>query len=191
VEATPDGKQATRELIDLMMSPKCALRSLDLSACNFVIHGERLAEALKGNATLTALDVRRSTQLPGFLGKMGEILLELHNTCPLAHLCCDDFELREGARSLSLSETRLEAHHAKMLAGLLRHNLILQELNLNATDLDEIGARAFAVALERHTLVDQGVPLRKLLMKHNPAVGDEATIALTAIAAKHDVDLHL
>ena len=92
-------------------------------------------------------------------------------------LRCDAFELLESDVSLSLCERSLEAGAVQLLAGLLRHNTTLRELDLSAADVDKVGAGALASALESNAA------LLALRLAHNPLIDEEAREALRRVAA--------
>ena len=83
----------------------------------------------------------------------------------------------DGEDVVSLKENALEAPAVKLLAGLLRHNRVLTDLDLTATDIDPIGALAIAATLETNKV------LTALRMKFNPAIDEQAKAALKASAA--------
>ena len=83
----------------------------------------------------------------------------------------------DGEDVVSLKEEPLEAPAVKLLAGLLKHNCVLTQLDLTATDIESSGAHAIAGTLKANKA------LTVLRMKFNPAIDEQAKAALKATAA--------
>ena len=129
-EVGPAGMQ---ELHELLTSEACELTRLDL--CSALVDGPRLLAALKVNASLTSLDVRFVTQFPNLHTPLAEVLLSANAISRLGYLRCDAFELPEGQTSVSLRERTLDKAATRLLAGILRRNTTVRELELSATEL--------------------------------------------------------
>ena len=112
---------------------------------------------------------------------IGELLLERGGKSRLGFLRCDAFELLEDAKALSLGERpfseEAQPGAVKLLAGLLRHNTQLEELDLTAADLEDEGVRALASILEFNST------LTSLQLRHNPALSNEVKETIREAAA--------
>ena len=98
---------------------------------------------------------------------------------------CDAFELLEGEHTYSLRERTLAPGAAPLLAGLLKHNHALHDLDLSACEVDRSGAASFASVLEFNTA------LKVLRLAYNPSIDDESKETLRAAAAKWHPSLSL
>ena len=171
-EVGPAGMQ---ELYDLLTSEACELTRLDL--CSALVDGQRLVAALKGNTSLTSLDVRFVSQFPNLHTPLADVLLSANAICRLGYLRCDAFELPEGQTSVSLREKTLDKAATRLLAGILRRNTTVRELDLSATDLEPEGAAEVVRCLSRPEC-----KLTTLKMALNPALDEEAKVALQSSA---------
>ena len=169
------------------MSRACALESLDLSFSGVDVFP--LLQVLRGNGSLTSLDVRKVPRVSTLYRMLADLLLLPETPCRLGFLRCDAFEVLEEESVLSLREVPLseEAHPGgiQLLAGLLTHNQTLKELDLTATDVDKEGAAALAAAVAVNT------SLSTLRLQYNHALDDEAKAALRAAAERRGVPLTL
>ena len=77
-----------------------------------------------------------------------------------------------------LSERALEPGVVKLIAGLLKHNRTLHELDLTASDVEKVGALALCSALEANS------SLSVLRLAYNPLIDHEAKAALQGFASK-------
>jgi len=172
------GGDAAMELQGLLSSNECALRSLDVSSCTELDCG-LLVQAFRSNRSLTALDVRN---VPSFLANcssIADVLLNQTSACRLGFLRCDAFDMVEGQELLSLHETPLEPAMVRLIAGLVKRNDVLRELDLCATDLEISGATAIACALEFNST------LSALRLTYNPRLEEKEKIALFEAAERH------
>ena len=106
------------------------------------------------------------------------MLLQPDARCRLGCLRCDALDVLEGARALSFREEPLTPVVARLLVGLLTHNVYATELDLTATDLETASAQLLAALLR------DNVRLTSVKLAYNPAVADEAKDALRAAAAR-------
>ena len=182
------GREALAELQELLMSRTCALESLDLSFTT--IMPEPLVQVLRGNGSLTSLDVRKVPRMPELYDSLAQQLLLPDASCKLGFLRCDVFEVLEEEPILSLKETSLSQDMSpgglQLLSGLISHNTTIRELDLTATDIDKDGAMG---ALSR--MIKANTSLRTLRLKYNPALDEEAKEALKAAAASRATPLAL
>jgi len=173
--STEVGNESMDALVELLSADGCVLTSLDLSFT--LADGRRLVNALRSNASLTVLDVRKIPRMRDSYDALAAVLLQPSCSCPLGFLRCDDFELHQGEEVLDLRERRLAPGATKLLAGLLRFNGTLKELDLTATDVDTEGAQAILATLETNTT------LTALRLAHNPQLDSGVKVALEAAAA--------
>ena len=167
------GFESGKILVELLKA-KCPVQWLDLQGTH--IDGRSLAYAIKMNATLTYLDVRNAPLWDDPVFQVvGGTLLEKGCVSQLQYLRCDDFDLLPGTSTLSLQETALGIGVFHLMAALLRRNIELKELDLTATDTDERGAAALAVALEDNT------SLTRLTLTHNHLDEEAQTLVLSAV----------
>jgi len=167
------GYESGKILVDLLKA-KCPVQWLDLQGTH--IDGRSLAYAIKMNATLTYLDVRNAPLWDDPVFQVvGSTLLEKGCASQLQYLRCDDFDLLPGISTLSLHETALGIGVFHIMAALLRRNSELKELDLTATDTDERGAAALAVALEDNT------SLTRLTLSHNHLDEEAQSLLLSAV----------
>ena len=178
------GREALAELQEYLVLPSCHITTLDLSYSQ--LDAFPLIQALRGNSSLTSLDVRMVVPR---IGKMyqtiSEVLLAPQCRCCLSYLRCDAFEVLEGDKTLSLREQPLESGAVRLVAGVLRHNRTIQDVDLTATDLESEGAIALASILEFNT------SLSAFRMLYNPAIDDEAKTALRQAVKKWRPELRL
>jgi len=167
-------RETTEALSEMLSHDRCALRSLDVSATE--VDGWELVQALKGNSSLTALDVRMVPRMTVLFQTLADALLQRESRCRIQFLRCDAFQLLEGHTHVSLREKALDPGAVRLLAGLLRHNRILTNLDLTATGITNDGALALATALGENTA------MKTLLMKYNPSLDDNAKSSLRAVA---------
>ena len=181
------GREAMAELIELLSSSACGLERLDLSFTQ--AEAAPLVQVLRSSASLTALDVRKVPHMAALYQTVGELLLQPGNACKLAYARCDAFELLEGTPALSLRETDMSEEAVPgglaLLAGLLKHNASVKELDLTAADVGPEGAKCLAQALEANTA------LSTLRLRYNPALDDAAREALREAAALRSTPLVL
>ena len=134
-----------------------------------------MVDALKANASLTFLDVRRVSKMAVEFEAIGELLLRPNSVCRLAYLRCDSFELLEDVTSLSLRETRLDKGAAQLLTGLLKNNnRTLRELDLGATGFEKAWADNLVAALSTNPA------LKVIHLPYNPAIDPESQDAILA-----------
>ena len=177
------GGEAAHELQELLVSDDCSLLSLDLSSSG--MDGWPLVQALRSNHSLTCLDVRSSPAIKSAYEAIAGVLLNPSSVSRLAYFRCDAFDLLEGVTSFSLRETAVEPAAGLLLAGLLRRNNHVQELDLTATDLESSCVIALASTLEVNTT------LTTLRLMYNPAVDEKSKATLTTAAERYTPLLHL
>ena len=156
------------------MSQTCALASLDLSYNQFDAYS--LVQALRGNASLTSLDVRFVNGMDKLYGMLRDAIAQKDTPCRVGYLRCDAFDVLEGARVLNLKEKALGSAEMRLLLSLLRHNSAVRELDLTATDMDGEGAAALVEA------IGESRKLTSVKAAYNPALDDAAKEALRAAA---------
>ena len=176
LSASELGRDVLQILQDLLGHSGCNLTRLDLSYTQ--VDGYPLVQAIKNSKTLTSLDVRFVPRFEDLYENLGEILLQPNRTCRLCYMRCDAFELLEGEKTLSLRERVLDKGAPRLLAGLLQHNTVLQDLDLSATDLDSEGASAIMRVMQVNTV------LKTLQLTFNPRLDDECRAALRNLADK-------
>lgn len=110
-----------------------------------------MVQALRSNRSLTSLDVRNVVSFKESYEVMANVLLNPNASTKLGFLRCEAFEIFEGQKIVSLREKVLEPHVVRMLAGLLKKNKTLLDLDLTATDLEGVGAAAIAMVIEINT----------------------------------------
>jgi len=174
LSASELGRDGLQELQELLVHSACALTRLDLSYTQ--IDGYPLVQAMKSNASLTSLDVRYVPRFSDLYDSIGEMLLDRSGKCRIGYLRCDAFDVLEGESVLSLRERPLDKAATRLLAGLLRHNTSLHDLDLSATDLEPEGASQLVGVLETNTT------LAALRLAFNPALDDECQATLRATA---------
>ena len=177
------GREGLASMQELLMSQTCALSSLDLSRTQ--VDGWTLVQALRGNSSLTSLDVRRVPSIGNVLQQMGDMLLQKGGICRIGYVRCDAYEVLEGEKVLNLREHELSSGAARLLAGLLKHNPELTDVDLSATDLEPDGADALASALEFNSA------LTALRMAYNPALDTAVKDNLRAAADRWKPNLRL
>ena len=107
----------------------------------------RSCQALRGNASLTSLDVRFVNGMDKLYGMLRDAIAQKDTPCRVGYLRCDAFDVLEGARVLNLKEKALGSAEMRLLLSLLRHNSAVRELDLTATDMDGEGAAALVEAI--------------------------------------------
>jgi len=177
------GRDALQGLTELLASESCALNCLDLSHTNF--DGYELVQSLRGNSSLTSLDVRFVNGMDSLYETLCDVLMQRDGACRLGCLRCDAVEVPEGVHVLSLKEHLLGPIEMGLVVGLLRHNTFVHELDLTATDMDSEATTALAHVLAENTV------LTSLTAMYNPAMGDDAKDALRAAASVRDPALTL
>jgi len=177
------GRDGALALQELLMSQTCALRSLDLSSTK--LDGFTLLQALRGNSSLTSLDVRLIPGISALYQSLGDTLLQEGAMCRLGFLRCDAFDVLEGEKVLSLKEKPLEAGASRLLAGLLKHNKVLTDVDLTATDMEKSEAVSFAAVLEF------AESLQCLRLQHNPGLDAEAKGTIRVAADQYKPNLRL
>ena len=185
--ASEMGRDAMKEINELLLNEGCSLRGLDVSFT--LVDGFDLIHALRHNASLTSLDVRAVPRMHLSYETLADVLLQPSAASRLGYLRCDAFELLEAEPTLDLHERRLDPGATKLLAGLLKNNRELKELDLSATSLDRPGALALAAVLEEAQ--SAACPLTKLSLKHNPLLDDTTKNALRAAASKRGARFRL
>ena len=179
-----DGKSALPALQELLGTENCSLTSLDLSFTQF--DGYSLLQAIRQNSSVTSLDVRKVVGMDKLYQTLSEILLDDRGRCRLGCLRCDAFDVLEGATALSYKEHFLENSEMLVLAGLVKHNLFAQSLDLTATDMGPPGAKALAGVLNVNRRITS------VNVAFNPGLNAEAKDALQAAAnARVDPALQL
>ena len=113
-----------------------------------------IAESLKLNRSLTKLDATGNEFGDEGMEMIGVALLQSACAGALSFLLCDAFELGEWVQSLDYSGKSLDPATATLLAGVLKANTVLTELNLdsgggpNFAGIGPQGATAFAEGLK-------------------------------------------
>jgi len=176
-------REGSAAITELLMSQTCALTSLDLSRTK--VDGVTLLQAVRGNTSLTALDVRLIPDIAKVYHPFGDALLQEGTMCQVGFLRCDVFEVLEGEKALSLKETPLEPGAARLLVGLLKNNKMLTDVDLTATDLEKPEATCLA------TVLQFSENLSALRLQHNPMIDDEAKTELRAAAEEFLPNLRL
>ena len=169
------GREAMGSLSELLTHPDCGLRSLDVS--NTKVDCWELVQSLRANTSLTSLDVRGVPRMGDLYETLAGVLQMPGTSCRLGYMRCDGFELLEGEKSLSLREKPLEAGAVCLLAGLLRFNRTLQDIDLCACEIEKSGASALAACLEFNT------SLTALKLSWNPLMDEESKRAIKEAAA--------
>ena len=105
-----------------------------------------LAEALKVNRALTALDVRGNDIGDDGKSAIGDALLS-SSTSRLQFLTCSEWSIKADTSSLELRGKILVAADAKLLAGVIKFNRALTSLDLWDNRIEAGGAEAIAAAL--------------------------------------------
>ena len=177
------GRESSAELTELLVSPQCNLLTLDLSYT--AVDGFTLAQALNTNSTLTSLDVRMISEMRKMYKTIGDVLLAPSCTCKLSFLRCDDFEVLENEKGLSLREKPLAADTIHLLTGVLRHNRSLHELDLSATDIEQDAVIALAAVLESNP------SLTSLRLAYLPALDEAARVDMSARMERSNPNLRL
>lgn len=146
-----------------LRSPSCVLRSLDLSYTGQMVDWKVLCAGLHANASLTFLDVRAWPPVAdSVLGTLGRSLLDAGSPLSLRFARTNAFDVLEGISKLSLEETAMGTGAICMLAGVLKHNAMVREVNLSAAGVTSEGAAALAIALRANSAV------AVLRLLHNP-----------------------
>ena len=172
------GPLAMQELHELLTADTCALSRLDVSCT--ILDSSKLVAAIKGNRTLTSLDVRWVPHFHDHYEALGLMLLPGGGSkCPLGYLRCDAFDVPEGESVLSLRECPLDQAATRLLTAVLRNNASVHDLDLSATDLEPDGA-----SLLIKTLITNDT-LTTLRVGLNSALTEEAQASLLALA-KHE-----
>jgi hypothetical protein len=181
------GREGLSELQELLQSRTCALKALDLSQTEVSVWP--VVQALRGNPSITSLDLRRVPNVAALYGAMASIFCGDDSRSALAYLRCDAFELLEDDKTLCLRETLLNEQSQpgalELLLGLLQRNTTVQELDLSATDLDKSAAGALASLLATNSA------LTSLKLSHNAEIDAEAQAILRAAAAARLTPLKL
>jgi len=142
-------------------------------------------QALRGNASLTALDVRGIKGIDALYDTVAKQLLETSSTMRLGYMRCDAFDIMESDKDIDMHEERLEPSAVRLLAGLLKCNTKLEELDLSAADVDDEGGNALAEVFS-HNLA-----LAKLKLLYNPMLTDKCKANLRKAAADYKPTLRL
>ena len=183
LSTTRIGGGAAQGIAQLLEAEACALRSLDVSFTEIDV--TLLLQALAKNTSLTSLDVRRVRKVQEHYEGLGDLLLEAESKSHLCFFRCDTFDLLEGETSLRLRERTLDRGTVRLIAGLLKNNDTLQELDLGATDiegewvdtlLEVISGKASLVALQ---------------LQYNPAVNGQWRRSLIAGATERHINVAL
>ena len=181
------GREGLSELQEMLQSRTCALKVLDLSQTEVSVWP--VVQALRGNPSITSLDLRRVPNVAALYGAMASIFCGDDSRSALAYLRCDAFELLEDDQKLCLRETLLSEQSQpgalELLLGLLQRNTTVQELDLSATDLDKSAAGALASLLATNSA------LTSLKLSHNAEIDAEAQAMLRAAAAARLTPLKL
>jgi len=172
------GREGMQELQELLVSDDCKIKSMDLSFA--AVEGWPLMQALKGNKSLTSLDVRSVPGLAKVYDTIATQLLDPNSVSRLACLRCDAFDLRESTKLLSVQEEPLEVSSIRLIAGLLKNNTQLLELDLTASDVEDKGATTLASVLPANTT------LTRIMLEFNSALTAEGRKALREAAATSD-----
>ena len=167
----------------LFISSACRIKSIDLSNAQVDVYP--LVQALKGNASLTSIDVRWIEGARSVYETMASLLLDAKSSSSLSFMRCDAFDMLETDQVLNLREEALEPSAVRLLAGLLKKNTTLHELDLTAADVEEKGAAAFASVMASNT------SLTKLTLAFNPAIDEASTTLLRETAARDAPQLRL
>ena len=164
------GREGLLELQELMASDGCKLRSIDLSFAEVDIWP--VVQALKSNSSLTSLDMRSVAGMSTLYETLAAQLLDKTSTSNLGCLRCDVFDLIESDEVLDLHEVALEPAVVRLIAGLLKRNTVLTDLNLTAADIEDTGATALA------TVLGSNASLTALRLAYNPMIDETAKDAL-------------
>lgn len=177
------GREGMLALQELLMSQACTLGSLDLSHTSLDLWA--LVQALRGNASLTSLDLRRVPGMPDMYSAIADMLLQPNGNSRIGFMRCDAFDVLEGHKLLSLKEVALEPGAGRLLAGLLKHNPVVTDVDLTATDLEREAAADLA------SMIEFNQRLTVLRLPFNPALDAAAKAAIRAAAHKWHPNLFL
>ena len=137
--------------VEVLRSEQCQIKSLDIS--NNAISAAVIARAIKLNRSLTALDMRSNPIEDDGLWMMGGLLLQDDCMCQLRSFKCYAFEVEADATELKLRDQQLEPGAYKLLAGVLKFNDSITDVDLSNTGLETQAACALAIALTNNTTV--------------------------------------
>lgn len=148
---------------NLLLHPRCRLKSLDLSYNNFPYDSwMKLVEIVGKSASLTYLDMRQhSAVADSVLQKFGEELLRPKSVAGLCCIRCDAFDVLHNVSALQLQEKVLDPGATCLLAGVLRRNTDIRHLDLTAAGVEDSGVDYLAKALQSNTT------LERLCLRHN------------------------
>jgi hypothetical protein len=176
-------RETMQEMQELLSKESCSLTSLDVS--NTKTDCYALMQVMRGNISLTSLDLRAVPKAGDVFESIGEMLLRGTATCQLCYFRCDAFDLLENVTSLSLREKAISKGAIKLLVGLLKHNDTLLSLDLEATNLDKESATELVNVLTHNKT------LSTILLAYNPALDDDCKKTLMATAAKHNPEANI
>jgi len=164
LSSNPLDPDASRAAYEWLRTSSCVLTSLDVSFTGLQEEDwENLCMAFQSNASLTYLDIRAwPPPSDNVLHHIGSSLLDPASPLALKYARTNAFDIVEGASKLNLEETAVGPGAISMIAGLLKHNASLRELNLNAAGVTSDGAAALATALRSNW------SLSVLRLLHNP-----------------------
>ena len=133
-------------MVEVLRADTCTITALDLSGNN--ISGAVIARAIQLNKSLTSLDVRDNPPIDDTaLWVLGGLLLGEACLCRLGYLRTYAFEVVEDAQSLDFNDLRFEAGAAKLLAGVMKFNPVVEALCLSGCGLESSTTPALAQAL--------------------------------------------
>ena len=132
-------------MVEVLRNDYCNITSLDLSENN--VSGAVLARAIQLNRSLTSLDVRKNPLDDQALWVLGGLLLGEACMCRIASIRTYAFEVEEGARVLDLHDKALEGGAVRLLAGIIKFNTSLEDVNLAGCGVGAAATPAIAQAI--------------------------------------------
>ena len=116
-------------MVEVLRNDYCTITSLDLSKNN--VSGTVLARAIQLNRSLTSHDVRNNPIDDQALWVLGGLLLGEACLCKISSIRTYAFEVETHATVLDLHDQKLESGAVRLLAGIVKFNTSLEELNLS------------------------------------------------------------
>ena len=121
-------------MVEVLRNDYCTITSLDLSKNN--VSGTVLARAIQLNRSLTSLDVRNNPIDDQALWVLGGLLLGEACLCKISSIRTYAFEVETHATVLDLHDQKLESGAVRLLAGIVKFNTSLEELNLSGCNVE-------------------------------------------------------
>ena len=177
------GREGLQELQELLASDQCKIKSIDLSFAQ--VDCFPLVQALRGNTSLTSLDMRGIKGVDALYETVAKQLLDPNTVMNLCNIRCDAFDLVESDKALDLREERIAPVAVRLLGGLLKKNKTLLDLDLTAADVEDEGGIALA------SIFDHNQTLTKLSLGFNPALTEASKAKLRKAAELHATKLKL